>query len=215
MLKISLPTMKRWLKGNGVLLRDWVRMLDMLNLTLVEIAKLAEGELSKKFFYSLPQEQEFAKEDGLLAFFDALLKGKTVSQIARHHSLSERSVIFYLSRLEKIGLIEWLPKNKVKLLVAGEPNWIKGGPLSKKFRRKIIDAHMSRYIDDSENLKIAVYSLGKESSQRVRLLMSEFVEKIRIFEIKDGSNSDSKKLTTLILGMSQDEPPFLCEVPNR
>jgi transcriptional regulator with XRE-family HTH domain len=214
-LRISLPTLKRWLGGSGCSLQDWLRMLNALNLNLAEAAHLAERELSQQFSYTLTQEQVLAKEEGLLAFFDALLRRKTVAQISRQHSLSERAIIYYLSKLEKLNLIEWLPKNKVKLLVSGEPRWIKGGPLSKKFRRSVIDLHLANHSDDPDLLRVAIYSLSKESSQKVQFMISETIEKIRMLEVMDQAATESKKMITVILGVGFDEPKFLREIPNR
>ncbi|RYZ68471.1 MAG: hypothetical protein EOP05_16345 [Proteobacteria bacterium] len=51
-------------------------------------------------------------------------------------------MIRFLARLEKMKLIEWLPGDKVILLVSGEPTWRKNGPLSTKIRPEIQNAFL-------------------------------------------------------------------------
>ncbi|MDD4973466.1 MAG: helix-turn-helix transcriptional regulator [Bacteriovorax sp.] len=214
-MKVSVPTIKRWLKGEGVLFTDLIRMLDCLGLRLSEVAMMFEGALANKFTYTLKQEQLFVSIEGLLAFFDQLLKGRSPSQIARTYSLTEKSVVFYLSHLDKSGLIEWLPKNKARVLVTGEPSWIKGGPLSQKFRRQIIDGHIANYVDDRDHLKIGIYSLSKESQLKVNSMLIEVTEKVRGLEVRDSQSKDTKKITTLILGHGHNEIPILTNISNK
>jgi transcriptional regulator with XRE-family HTH domain len=214
-MKTSVPTIKRWLKGEGVLLRDWIKMLDCLGLSFAEAIMAIEASSTKVFTYTIEQERLLSTEDGLLAFFDHLLKGKTPAQIARQFSLTQESVIFYLSKLDKVSLVEWLPKNKVKLLVNGEPHWIKMGPLSRKFRKQIIQSHIENYIDDRDHLKVNIYSLSEESLLKLFSIMGEYSDKIRSLEIKDAQKQETKKLTTVIFGHGYNDIAILTKIPNR
>lgn len=212
-LKTSVPTMKRWLRGEGLLFRDLSRMLEALNLRLSEVSLLAEGEVRSSFTYSFAQEETLAREEGLLAFFDQLLKGKTPTQIARKHQLTEKSLVFYLSKLEKLKLIQWLPKNKVKILVSGEPNWNPGGPLSQKFRRQIVDEHLKNHLFDKDRLRVGVYSLSNESQKKISGYLVELSERLRVLELKD--SSEEHELTTIILGYGDNKLPLLTKTPNK
>jgi transcriptional regulator with XRE-family HTH domain len=214
-MKTSTPTIKRWLKGEGVLLKDWTRMLDCVGLSLSEALLILEGSSHKSFTYTEKQEQSLSTEEGLLAFFDLILKGRSPKQIARQYNLTEGSIVFYLSKLDKIGLIEWLPDNKVKLLVSGEPRWIKMGPLAQKFRKQIMEGYIGNYIDDRDQLKINIYSLSRESYHKIASLFNDLSEKIRSLEVRDIQDQDIKKLTTIILGYGNNDVPILTQIPNR
>lgn len=215
MLKTSSPTLKRWLRGEGLLLKDLIRMLDCLDLKLSEVSLMAEGEVKSKFTYTLHQEKVLASEAGVLAFFDALLKDKSPSQVAKTYSLTERSLSHYLSTLDRIKLIQWLPKNKAKVLVSGEPVWIENGPLSQKFRKQIVEGHLSKYINDPEKLRVGIYSLSKGSLGKLNHLISEVIEKIRLLEIRDLSTQEGKRLSTIIIGFGQDNVAMLSHIPNK
>jgi transcriptional regulator with XRE-family HTH domain len=215
LIGVSIPTLNRWLRAEGLLFQDLNLMLEKLDVKLSELALLAEGDLSNKFTYTIEQESLFVNTDGLLAFFDQLLNGKTVSHIAKSFKLTEKSLSFYLSKLDKLKLIEWLPNNKVKILVTGEPSWIVGGPLSNKFRRQIIDEHIHYYLNSREQLRIGIYSLSSDSYKKINDKYQDLIDSVRLMEIKDSNNSTTKKITTVILGHGQSEIPLLTKIPNR
>lgn len=215
MLGISVPTIKRWLRGEGLLFRDLTKMLELLDLRLSEVSLIAEGNLNTQFNYSVTQEEALANTEGLLAFFDQLLKGRTPKQIAKSYKLSEKSLTFYLSKLDKIKLIQWLPQDKVKLLVSGEPSWIQNGLLSQKFKKQIIEEHLRHHLNSKDQMKVGIYSLSKASYQKINIKMNEVIEQLRIMEIKDANISDSKELTTIIMGHAQHEIPILTKIPQR
>lgn len=214
-LEVSIATLNRWLRGEGLLFSDLSLMAEKLDIKLSEILNLAEGDHSSNFTYTLEQENTFVNNEGLLAFFDQLLKGKSIPSIIRSHKLTEKSVSFYLSKLDKLKLIEWLPHNKVKLKVNGEPRWLSEGPLSQKFRKQIVDEHIQSYLNNREMLKIGLYSLSHDSCKKIEIKQSELIEFVRTLEIKDTSNNQNTKLTTIILGHGQSEVGLLTKIPNR
>ncbi|MBK9323718.1 MAG: helix-turn-helix transcriptional regulator [Bdellovibrionaceae bacterium] len=69
MIGVSIPTLNRWLRGEGLLFKDLNLLLEKLGVKLSELAMLAEGDVSNKFTYSAEQEAVFVNTDGLLAFF--------------------------------------------------------------------------------------------------------------------------------------------------
>ncbi len=214
-LKISSPTLKRWLRGEGLLFKDLTNIIDKLDIKLSELSILAEGKSKSKFTYTIEQELAFASIEGLLAFFDQLLSGKKIESILKANKLTNKSLNFYLSKLDKINLIEWYPKNKIKILVTGEPSWIEDGPLSKKFRKEIVSEFIKNNLNSREQLRIGVYSLSTQSYKKISIQYQDLVENIRMMEIKDSSNQSSKRMTTILLGLSLDEINLLNSIPNK
>lgn len=214
-LGISVPTLSRWLRGEGLLFEDLNLMLEKLGVKLSELAMLAEGDMASKFTYTNEQETAFANTEGLLAFFDQLLHGKTVASVTKSFKLTEKSVSYYLAKLDKLQLIEWLPNNKIKLIVSGEPSWLPGGPLSQKFRKQIIDEHIQNHLHNRDLLRIGIYSLTAESYRSINEKLQELSESVRMMEIKDSNSTHLKKLTTLVLGYGQNEAALLTKIPNR
>lgn len=143
-LGVSLPTVKRWYGGGTITLESLQKLVNEVGLTLTEVFSSLEESSSKTFHYSGEQEKFFSDNPDYLAYFDNLLRGQSPSQIQKKFALSEKRSVQYLSKLDKLKLIEWLPKNKIKLLVEGEPVWKAGGELAKKLRSDILRSFLEK-----------------------------------------------------------------------
>ena len=136
-LGVSLPTIKRWYGGGTITLESLQLVVNEVGLTLAEVFSSLEQSTAKTFHYTKEQERFLSEHPDYLAYFDNLLRGLNPSQIQKKFRMSERKSIQYLSKLDKLKLIEWLPKNKIKLLVNGEPTWRVGGELDARLRNDI------------------------------------------------------------------------------
>lgn len=141
-LGVSLATIKRWYGGGTISLDILKDLCHEVGMTVSDVLSAVENQSTTKFSYTREQEEFFADEPSYLAFFDQLLRGYTPAQIQKKFQISARKLTQMLSQLEKLKLIEWLPHNKVRLLVAGEPVWLVGGPLAAKLRREIFQAFL-------------------------------------------------------------------------
>ena len=91
------------------------------NITLKreEITRLPSTDTGEVIVASGPLTSESLTDDILkltgeeyLAFFDYLLKGHSSSKIQKKFTLENHRVEKILAKLEKLDLIEWLPKNR-------------------------------------------------------------------------------------------------------
>lgn len=144
-LKVSLPTAKRWLAGRGVNLIILRKISEFLGCSFSELILSAEDHTLESYTYTLEQEKVLSQEPKLLAFLDLLISGKSVAAISSRYNLSSEHVTKMILKLDKIGLLEAHPKERVKLLIHGEPQWIRGGPLSKKFRSVMIEDFLGHH----------------------------------------------------------------------
>lgn len=136
-LGVSLPTIKRWYGGGTITLESLKLLVNEVGLSLTEVFSSIEESTSESFQYTVEQESFFSAQPDYLAYFDNLLRGLSPLQIQKKFHISERKTVQYLSKLDKLELIEWLPKNKIRLLVKGEPIWKTNGPLAVKLRNDI------------------------------------------------------------------------------
>jgi transcriptional regulator with XRE-family HTH domain len=140
-LGVSLPTVKRWWAGKGVSVDILNRLCSLLGVSLSQLFLEIEGSASK-YVYSLTQEKMLVDNPRVLALFDLLVSGETTHSIQRKYSLSPKEMFPMLLKLDRVGLIELHEHNKIKLKRHGEPQWIVGGPLSKKYRKRMIDSFL-------------------------------------------------------------------------
>lgn len=213
-LGVSLPTAKRWLKGEGIALADWLRSLEAAGISWAELLERAGGISSDQFSYTLAQEEALSRTPGLLAYFDLLLGGDSPTSIARTHGLSKAQTAELLGQLARQKLIDWLPKDRVRLLVKGEPRWNAAGPLAKKFRRQTLREFTEQFGEDAERMRIGLYELSEESLTVIPSLLTEVLEKLRQRELRDARGAARRKKACVILG-SAAFTPSIFRLPTR
>ncbi len=170
-LKISVPTLKRWLAGKTISFDHLQQLCSALDLTLGELISHAENAAPKKESYTLAQEEFFVSAPDVLAFFDQLLQGKRVSTIIKKYHLSAHQTERILSQLDKQGLIDWLPKNKVKLRFSGEPVWQKKGPLANHFGKSIL----SDFLQEQGNSKFLLAEVLPEDEKQLLARVDDLI----------------------------------------
>jgi len=143
-LKVSLPTVKRWWAGRGINVTVLNKICALLGMSLSQLFAEMEGGTST-YIYTLEQERMLVSQPTLLALFDLLVSGESVSSIRRKYSLDDGHLVAMLLKLDKVGLIELGPYNRIKLKHRGEPQWIVGGPLSTKYRRRMIESFLGEH----------------------------------------------------------------------
>jgi len=138
-LEVSLPTLKRWLSGQAITISILKKMCNRLGISIAELMMEIEDANPANWKYTIEQEVFLAGDPACLAFFDHLLQGHTARRIQTKFKLSLAQVERYLSKLEKLNLIDRYPRNRIKLKAHGEPVWNKNGPLAQRFKIEILN----------------------------------------------------------------------------
>lgn len=172
--EVSLPTVKRWYQGKGLTLEQANLLSEYLGISLGE-ALMSIKKNTNNFEYTMEQENFFSNNPDYLAFFDNLIRGKTVQSVVKKFNISNIKTTKYLLKMEKLGLIELLPKNKVKLLVTGEPVWRKNGPLSKRFKNKIINDFLESFNSVKFN-KFHLFDLNTNDVEKLIISINEIMD---------------------------------------
>ncbi len=64
-----------------------------------------------------------------------------------HYHFSEPELVHQLAKLDKLKLIELLPKNRIKLLIAPNFSWRKNGPIQRFFVERLRDEFLHSDFD--------------------------------------------------------------------
>ncbi|MBK9322106.1 MAG: helix-turn-helix transcriptional regulator [Bdellovibrionaceae bacterium] len=173
-LGVSLPTIKRWYGGGTVTLESFKLLVNEVGLSLTEIFSSIEESTSQTFQYTDEQEHFFSANPDYLAYFDNLLRGLTPYQIQKKFHLPEKKTVQYLSKIDKLKLIVWLPNNKVRLLVNGEPVWKTGGPLGTKLRNDIFKSFIEN--ENRNSTHFFLHDYLPEDREEITRKMQELTE---------------------------------------
>ena len=171
---VSLPTIKRWYGGGTITLDSLKELVDAVGLTLTEVFSSLEESPSKTFHYTSEQESFFSEHPDHLAYFDNLLRGQTPSQIQRKFHVSDKNTARFLAKLDRLNLIEWLPKNKIRLLVEGEPAWKPGGELAGKLRSDILKSFLEK--EQKKDSHFLLHDYAPEDQEEITRKIQELIE---------------------------------------
>jgi AcrR family transcriptional regulator len=133
-LGLSEPSVKRLFGSGRITLDRLLALCDLLQLSLAELTDEAAHDLPRLNVLSNAQESELAEDTRLLLVAVCVLNHWSPASIVRRYAIDERECLRLLLRLDRIGLIDLLPGNRVRLNVARDFDWQPDGPIRRIFR---------------------------------------------------------------------------------
>jgi transcriptional regulator with XRE-family HTH domain len=137
-LGLSEPSIKRMLAGHTMTLARLHRVLEVLGIDLFELARIAQRERTLARELTLAQEEALAKEAKLLTVFHLLLNEWKPAEILAQFALTEPELTRLLARLARLDVIDLGAGNRVRLKVARNLQWRRGGPVRRAYEAKVL-----------------------------------------------------------------------------
>lgn len=137
-LGVSNATVKRILNAHDMSLTRLSEIAGILGLSIFEIIEQAKGHNNKRYKFSLEQELYLSKDFIHFQVFRYVLLKKSKEKIKSTLDLTDKKLFEILLNLEKIGLIENHPNERIKLLANFPFQWNDNGPLERAYTQKII-----------------------------------------------------------------------------
>lgn len=202
-IDLSESSVKRLFSDGTFTLERFIEICNVIGVSLLDLAKIADSQEVEMFHeYTIEQEKFFAKNLKYLAYFDQLLKMGSPKRVALVHSISKQQTSDFLSKLEKVGLIEWLPNDKVKFLTPREVVWRKNGELRKLLLESAkTEFLMSDFVNEFEFFKFSISDLSDSSIRRFRLKLEDLVREFGKEASFDKLLNEKSKKVGLLVGM--------------
>lgn len=164
------------------------RMFSQRNFTLGRLDKICAaagiefGELTRGFNpeerliarLTVEQEAEIVKDPKLFLVALCVLNLLDVEAMHSTYRLEKAELVGLLTRLDRIGVIELLPNNRFKLLVARAFSWIPNGPIMQAFKRHAADFFDADFGQPGEIMLL----LSGRLSQASRLALVERLRRV-------------------------------------
>jgi DNA-binding Xre family transcriptional regulator len=132
-LELSEASIKRLFSTRSFSLQQLQQICLMMGMEISDLVQLMTERQSHLQELSVEQEEEIVRDPGFLIITVCVLNRWTFEDILRHYTFSEHEVVQKLARLDRLKIIELLPKNRIKLLVAPNFSWRKNGPIQQFF----------------------------------------------------------------------------------
>jgi DNA-binding Xre family transcriptional regulator len=180
-LGLSEASVKRVFAARSFTLERIDQICALLGIEITDLARMVSHETEKPSQLSVAQENELVSNPRLLLVAVHVLNHWTLDEIIETYAFSKAECIRLLARLDKLGLIDLLPNNRVHLRVARNFSWLPGGPIQQYFRAQLQnDFFRSRFDQSGEKMIFVTGMLSRSSNaviqNQLRRLGTEFSE---------------------------------------
>lgn len=178
-LELSQASIKRLLTSDQISIGRLEQICKLLGMDITDLCKNMEESTHRLEHLTEEQEAEICKDLVLLLITVSVLNRWSMDQIIAFYHIDEHTCIRKLARLDRLKIIDLMPKNQIKLKVAPNFNWLKNGPIQQFFQKTVAaEFFNTRFREEGEQLIVLNGMLSKSSNQtfqkKMRRLAREF-----------------------------------------
>ena len=167
-LQMSEANIKRVFATNSFSLERLEQVCNIINLNLSDLFSLSEKQQLQLTELTLEQEQELIENPKLLLVAVCVRDYWRFEEIIEHYDIDVHECIRLMAKLDKIKLIQLLPNNNYKLLIAQDFRWIKNGPLERFMEKEVLNRFMASKFDGEDCFRF--YLRGRYSQSSVDII---------------------------------------------
>jgi hypothetical protein len=198
-LKLSEGTIKRTFSEGDCTLGRLTQICDLVGVDLREIAQGVPREPRLLRQLTRAQEQELVDDIWLFIVAVNAMGNLRFEEILGRYRLTEAQCVKLLARLDKIGFLELFPKNRYRMLVARDFQWIPDGPIMRWTKKHAVEYFDHPFAAPGEMLRVVNVRVSRQAAvgliARIEQLARDYAEQ---------HNADSW------LPLKQRQPLSLC-----
>ncbi|MDD9999538.1 MAG: helix-turn-helix transcriptional regulator [Rhodospirillaceae bacterium] len=207
-LDLSLSSVKRLFSTGSFSLARLEEVCNLAGIDLLDLARLAEENRLRVSSLTADQERQLVSDPDLLLTAVCVFNRSTYERILRNYRFSEVQLTKLLLRLDRMGLIELLPDNRIRRRIARKFAWLPGGPIHRYFVERVQGEFLSGAFDPNRDAQRFAWGMVSEQSAtalraKVAELMDAFDEVTRRDEVRADVNARG---TCLLVAFRQWEP---------
>ncbi|KPJ93171.1 MAG: hypothetical protein AMJ53_07920 [Gammaproteobacteria bacterium SG8_11] len=207
-LGMSEANIKRMFSEQRFYLGIFDRICQLMGLEISDLAKMVEREQQSLEQLTETQEQELVTDTKLLLITFLVVNGVTFHEITNHYQFNEPEAIGYLTQLDRLGLIELLPSNRVKLLISPNFAWRRNGPIQQFFTQALRNDFLNAAFDQSgETLHFLSGIISPASREALAIKLKQVANDFMTHNHSDAKLPfDERFVTSMILGIRAWKP---------
>jgi DNA-binding Xre family transcriptional regulator len=185
-LGLSEASVKRLFSQNDFTLERLEKVCGLLELSLGDLLRLAETGQTVITELTDAQERELMADRKLLLMAILVINGWTYDQILGDYTLNAQEVVGYLVRLDRLKLIDLLPRNRIRLRISRNFTWRKGGPIEQFFEQQVAGEFLRHRFDGANASRRFVFGvLSKRSMTLLRRRLEQLVREFHELHRED------------------------------
>ncbi|MDH3902305.1 MAG: helix-turn-helix transcriptional regulator [Xanthomonadales bacterium] len=202
-LGLTEASVKRLFSKQSFSLNRLDQVCHLLDMEISDLVQLMNEQQQRLQQLSIEQEMEITANVTLTLVTVCVLNRWTMHDILSYYHISESECVQHLAKLDRLKVIELLPKNRIRLLVAPNFSWHENGPIQLFFQKKISQEFFSTHFSrDDESL---IVLNGMFSSQSNAELQNKLKRLAREFELLNNDDAAldlaQRNGITLVLAM--------------
>jgi transcriptional regulator with XRE-family HTH domain len=215
---MSEATVKRMLSTRNLTLERLDEILEATGIKLQDLLRVSLADEDTKLISELSdkQEREIVANPALFATAVACMNLMRFDEILDLYALTEAQLVGMLTKLDKMGLIELAPANRIRVKVARTFRWIPNGPIMQFFRIQAQEYFSSSFHGTGEKLILVNSMLTRATIEKFIERMHEVAREFSRLHTEDTKYPiDRRHAHSLILAVRPWEPSTLRPLRRR
>ena len=200
---MSESTIKRMFSTGNISLKRLEKICELAQVSVAELVEQMDLEMRTVHQLSEDQENEITSDHGLLLVTFLVINGWKYDEILNTYSYTPHQLVKYLATLDRIKLIELLPRNRFHLLVSPHFGWRRNGPIQRFFVEKIQrDFLGSQFTGETESLLFLSGMLTVNSRSLLNRRLEDVAKEFNELNRKDRQLPlEHRQFTSLIMAL--------------
>jgi transcriptional regulator with XRE-family HTH domain len=187
-LELSEASVKRLFSREDFSLERLDRICQLIGIEITDLVELMNAEQRQLEQLTLEQEQELVDDKTLLAVAICALNKWTMDEIVSFYDITEGQCFQKLARLDKLKLIDLLPHNRIKILVAPNFRWQENGPIQKLFQERLGNEFLhGKFKGEDESLIVFNGMLSKHNIAELKNKLRRLAWELNVANREDSS----------------------------
>jgi transcriptional regulator with XRE-family HTH domain len=168
-LELSEASIKRLFSERSFSIKRLEQICRLMDMSFSDLARMNDLTYQERqTTLDARQEAALAEDAILLSYFYLLLKGWKIGRIAKRFALDKPRQIRLLAKLDRLGLIELQPGNRVRLLTARRIHWQRDGPVRRLYEREVKQAFLhDKFSESTAHFGFESAELAPESARLI------------------------------------------------
>jgi len=190
-LGLTESAIKQMFAADNMSLKRMDAICEILKLDISDLVEISTNQEKKIELLSVEQEAILIGDEKLLLVAYCVVNHWTFEDIVNRYELTEPECISQLVKLDKMNLIELLPGNRIKALIASNFAWQPNGPIEHFFRNEVQGAFFNDSFDETGCLRLVKNGDISIAARK------QLVDRLKVIgQAFDDTNREERKLSS-------------------
>lgn len=202
-LDLTEASVKRLFSKNSFTLSRLERVCHLLDMEISDLVQLMNERQQRIQHLTVEQESEITRDVKLAMVTVCVLNRWTMQEIIDYYHISETECVRHLARLDRLKLIELMPGNRIRLMVAPNFSWRENGPIQAFFQRTISQEFFNtRFNRNDECLMVLNGMFSRHSNAEFQRKLKRLAREFDLLNDDDAALDIEQRFgVTLVLAM--------------